>query len=73
MATNIGDGNDFSNMQPIASGTLKNAGYYTIEANKQMKQHTAQFITKEMQIKIAIRNHHISGRMAKFIKTEHSK
>ena len=34
VATNIGDGNDFSNMQPIASGTLKNAGYYTIETNK---------------------------------------
>lgn len=37
VTTNIGNGNDFSNMQPVASGTFKNAGYYTVELNKDIE------------------------------------
>lgn len=34
LATNVGEKNDFSNMMPVASGTFKNAGFYTVEVDK---------------------------------------
>ena len=34
LATNVGEKNDFSNMIPVASGTFKNAGFYTVEVDK---------------------------------------
>lgn len=42
LATNIGEGADFDNMTPIASGTFKNAGYYTVPLENSIEVYPGQ-------------------------------
>jgi hypothetical protein len=42
LATNIGEGADFDNMTQIASGTFKNAGYYTVPLEKSIEVYPGQ-------------------------------
>ena len=42
LATNIGEGADFDNMTQIASGTFKNAGYYTVPLENSLEVYPGQ-------------------------------
>ncbi len=42
LATNIGEGADFDNMTQIASGTFKNAGYYTVPLENSIEVYPGQ-------------------------------
>ncbi len=42
IATNIGEGADFSSMTQVASGTFKNAGYYTVKLDESVEVYPGQ-------------------------------